>query len=271
MATNTINAATNARAANAAVEQIMAEPEQEIEKAKIAAPSETLVTLPGGFISATGEVLRTAEVRELTGRDEEALGKITNQGRVWSTMLSRAVVSIGNEKVTDGLLDNLLAGDRDALLLGIYKATFGPVAELGAFCGGCKDFKTVEVEIDADIKTKVLVDPLSDRSFTVNGKKGEFLVTLPTGVTQRELVAADEKNGPELTTILLENTVLEINGQPVVSPVQIQNLGIVDRRKLVEEISKRSPGPQFEALNIPCPDCDGEVVVPISLGTLFRL
>lgn len=270
MANNTISAAANARLANSIVDQAMAEPEQTVEPAVLTASSDNLVTLPGGFIS-NGEVIKTAEVRELNGRDEEALGRVTNQSRIFSSILSRAVVSVGKEKATEGILDGLLAGDRDALLLGIYKATFGPTAELGAFCQSCKEFKTVEVEIDGDIKSKVLVDPINDRTFIVEGKKGEFLVTLPTGVTQRELVAAEDKSAPELTTILLENTVLEINGSPVVSPMQVRNLGVVDRRTLVEEISSRSPGPKFDAINVGCPDCEGEVVVPISLGALFRL
>jgi len=270
MSNNTISASTNAQLANSIVEQAMSEPEKTIEPAKLTAPADNVVTLPGGFIS-DGKVITTAEVRELTGRDEEALGRVTNQGRIFSTILSRAVVSVGDQKATEGLLDGLLAGDRDALLLGIYKATFGPTAEVGTFCQSCKEFKTVEIEVDGDIKSKVLVDPINDRTFVVEGKKGEFLVTLPTGITQRELVAAEDKSAPELTTILLENTVLEINGSPVVSPVQVRNLGVMDRRSIVEAISSRSPGPKFETINVSCPDCEGEVVVPISLGALFRL
>lgn len=270
MANNTVTAATNPNAFNALAEQVTAETEEKIEKAQITYPSDNLVTLPGGYISATGEVIKTAEVRELTGKDEEAIGKLTNQGRTWMTILNRAVVSIGGKKANEDMLDGLLAGDRDALLLGIYKATFGNTAELASFCSGCKDFKTIAVDIDGDIKTKVLVDAIADRSFIVQGKKAEFLVSLPTGVTQREIIAGEEKNSAELTTILLENTVLEINGSPVVSPLQVQNLGLVDRRKIVEEIVKRAPGPKFDNVSVTCPDCDGEVVVPVNLGALFR-
>lgn len=270
MENNTVSAASNPNVFNAMVEDATAVPVAPIEKANLASPADNLVTLPGGYISDTGEVIRTAEVRELNGKDEEAIGRLTNQGKTWVTILNRAVVSIGNKKATEGILDGLLAGDRDALLLGIYKATFGKTAELGAFCDGCKDFKTVSVDIDGDIQSKVLIDPIADRNFTVQGNKGEFLVSLPTGMTQREIIAAEEKNSAELTTILLENTVIEINGSPVVSPLQVQNLGLVDRRKIVEEIVKRAPGPKFESVKVTCPDCGGEVVVPVSLGALFR-
>lgn len=270
MTTNTITADTNAAMLNQIAEQAMKEPEQQIEAAKLTPPSDTLVNLPGGYVSPTGEVIKTAEVRELTGRDEEQLGKLTSPARTFTTLLSRAVVSVGNMPATDAILDNMFSGDRDALLLGIFKATFGREAEMGAVCQGCREVKTVTIDVDQDINYKVLVDPVADSTFTVKGKKNEFLVTLPTGITQKEIIAADEKNVAEITTILLNNTVLEIDGRPVVSPAQIQGLGLVDRRKLVKEITDRSPGPRFEAVTVTCPDCDGEVVVPISLGALFR-
>lgn len=270
MTTNTITAETNPNMLNQIAEQAMREPEQQQESAKLTPPSDTLVTLPGGYITPTGEVIKTAEVRELTGRDEEYLGKVASLSRIFPALLSRAVVSIGNQPATDAILDRLFSGDRDALLLGIFKATFGKEAEMGAVCQGCREVKTVTIDVDQDIKYKVLVDPVADSTFTVKSNKHEFLVTLPTGITQKEIIAADEKNVAEITTILLNNTVLEIDGRPVVSPAQIQNLGLVDRRKLVKEITDRSPGPRFETVTVECPDCGGEVVVPISLGALFR-
>jgi hypothetical protein len=95
-------------------------------------------------------------------------------------------------------------------------------------------------------------------------------VTLPTGAAQRELTNNPDKTTAELTTILLENCLLEIDGSPLLGRNQVQAIGLKDRRKLGEEIAKRTPGPKFEAAEITCPDCGGEVVVPINLGTLFR-
>jgi hypothetical protein len=111
---------------------------------------------------------------------------------------------------------------------------------------------------------------LSERVFTYKGKVGDVRVQLPTGITQKELINNADKTTAELNTILLENTVLEINGSPVYSKAQVQNLGVVDRKKIIEEISERVPGPQFEDVTITCPDCEGEVTVSINLGSLFR-
>jgi len=243
------------------------EPEQTV---KLTPPSDTTVNLPAGYITASGEVVRTAEVRELNGRDEELIGKGGGAIKAYATILRQATVSIGGEPVTDQILDSLIIGDRDALVLGIYKATFGNNVELPGFCAQCSEFKTIAVDIDRDVTTKVLVDPIEHRTFEVEGKNHKFLVTLPTGALQKEIATADDNNNGEKNTLLLKNSILEIDGKPVIGKAQIQNLGIMDRNKIAIELSKRLPGPQFEDLTLPCDQCDGEVVVPFNLGALFR-
>ncbi len=269
MAEQVLKAANNATLANDLIAQATSQ-EETIEPAKITPPSDGSVNLPGGFINADGEIVRTAEVRELNGKDEEAIAKANGASKVFNTILSRATVSLGGVKPTEQMLDDLLIGDRDELLLGIFKSTFGNEAELGAYCNGCRDLKTVQIDVDADIKRKVMLNPDEDRTFMVRGKKNEFLVTLPTGATQKKLLASDDYTVAEQTTILLEQTVLEINGRPVITKQQVQALSVLDRRDIVEEIAKRNVGPQFGNLSVTCPDCESEVAVPINLGTLFR-
>lgn len=244
---------------------------QEEKKARILSPSDNLVTLPGGYISDAGEVIKTAEVRELNGLDEEAISRTNNFARILFTIMSRATVKIGEERATPEMIDSLLVGDRDALLLGIYKATFGPTSVVTGYCNTCQDTKEVEVEIDSDIQVKSLEDPISDRTFTVTGKKGEYQLSLPTGFVQKAVAMAEGKTAAELNTILLRKTVFRINGQSVISDAQIQNLPLVDRKALLKEIEKRNPGPQLSDIFVDCPDCDGKVVVPINFGTLFQL
>jgi hypothetical protein len=263
--------ASGAQLNNSLIESVLASTETQPEKAVITSPSDTLVDLPAGYITSSGEVIKTAEVRELNGMDEEAISKSGSSGRAFATILSRAVVKVGETPATENVLDSLLVGDRDALMLGIYKATFGSEVEIPGYCAGCKDFKLAAADLNRDVTVKILVDPIVDRRFTVHGKKNEFLVTLPDGRAQKELSTAEDKTGPELTTILLNHTVLEINGQPVIGKAQLQNLSIMDRRAISDALNERLPGPQFEDIVIPCPDCSGEVVVPFSLGALFRV
>lgn len=266
---NTISAANNPTMANQLIQDAMKE-ELPTYEPQIKAPSDTTVELPGGYLTPTGEVIRTAEVRELTGKDEEVIAKSSSMGKAILTVLQRGTVKIGDLDADEKVLDSLLAGDRDAILLGILRATFGSKVETGVYCSGCQAIKEVEIDTDRDIKTRVLVDPIEDRVFKVKGRKGELLVQLPTGRLQKELILNSDKTAAELNTLVLEQTVLKINDIDVLSKSQVQNLGVADRRTVTEEINKRAPGPQFEDMTIKCPDCESEVTVPVNLGTLFR-
>jgi len=263
----TISAAANPALANNLIKQAMEETPKQTE-VKIVPPSDTVVTLPGGYINAAGEVITEAEVRELTGADEEAIAKAPNVGRALLTILQRGTVRIGNEKATEEVLDQLLSGDRDTLLLAIFKATFGSTTEVPVFIGG--EAKQVEVDLDKEIKYKILTDPINDRLFTVKGKKNEFTVQLPTGKTQKEMILNSEKSQAELTTVMLEGTVIKIDDTPVVSKQQVRNLGLVDRKRIVDELNDRIPGPQFDEITVTDPDTGSEVQVPVNFGTLFR-
>ena len=267
---NMIPAAANPELANQMLAQANAGDEQLVLPAAIKPPSDVIVTLPGGYLLPTGEVATTVEVRELNGKDEEAIARTGNLNRIFNTVLNRAVVRIGDLPATEKLIDNMLVGDQQAALIGIYKATFGDSAVIASFCNGCNDWKDVEINVNTDINTRVLTDPVGERRFTVKSRNNEYLVVLPTGVTQKEITSSSDKNYAEITTTILENTVLEINGRPVLSKIQVQNLGIVDRKAITEEIAKRTPGPKFEDVKVTCPDCESEVVVPLNLGTLFR-
>jgi hypothetical protein len=268
--TNTISAAANPALANNLLNEAFNEGPTEPVEATITPPSDTTVQLPGGYITASGELLRTAEVRELTGKDEEAISKASSVGKALLTILDRGIVSVGDTKASESALNFMLAADRETILLGILKVTFGKTANIPTYCSGCNDFKTVAVDLDEDVKIKILANPIEDRVFMVEGKKGPIKVQLPTGLAQKELINNADKTAAELNTILLEKTVLEINGAPVYNKIQVQNLGVVDRKKILEEISLRSPGPQFNDIQLPCSDCEGEVTVSINLGTLFQ-
>ena len=267
---NTVNAGANPDLANSLVEQALADKPQPVEPARIIPPSNNVVVLPSGYIGPDGKLRTEVEVRELTGSDEEALSKTDTLVKTWSTVLSRGVVKIGELPVNEEILDNLLIGDRDMLVLGVYKATFGNFANIDAYCIGCKEYKTVSFNLNEDLKIKTLADPINQRVFEVFGKTNRYLVTLPTGIAQKEISVDPNKTDAEIKTILLEKCIIEINDSPVISRNQVKGMSIPDRQLVVEEIAKRAPGPQFEDTEIDCPNCGGKVVVPVNLGTIFR-
>jgi hypothetical protein len=268
--TTTMAAAADPAKANALINQALAGDADETKAVvKVKSPMDTLVTLPGGFI-ANGEVIKTVEVRELTGKDEEIISKATSVGRILNTILTRGTVKIGEELATEAMLNSMLAGDREAVLLGIHKVTFGNPVELTGYCGGCSEVKEVSVNFDEDIEMKFLEDPLANRVFKVQGRKDEYTVALPDGSVQKELQNNFDKTNAELSSLLLQGCVIEINGQVVYSKAQVQSMGLADRRKVSIEIAERNPGPIFKDVTTECPECGGEVVVPLNLGSLFQ-
>lgn len=232
-------------------------------------PPDTHVELPGGLYDPFDGITTTAEVRELTGSDEEAIAKLNDTGKALLAILERATVKIGEVPATRDLLEGLLAGDREMLLLAIRKATFGNEVKIGpGGCPSCGEEQTFTVDLDADVEIKKINE--DDRQFVLDCKVGKVSVSLPTGATQRALVTSGNKNAAELDTLLLKGCISSINGKPVINNQQVKDLGVKDRRAIIEAITTRNPGPQLSEIIKTCMSCGQEVPLPLTLADLFR-
>lgn len=272
----TVSAMENPTLANEMVNKVLSQttvgvPEQ-INPAPL--PSDSIVKLAGGLLDTfTQELVMEAEIRELNGTDEEAIARINDPGRALMAILDRGVVSIGDDKATKDTLEELLAGDRELLLIEIRKATFGSEIKLQGPCPQCsapeQDFT---IDLEEDLEVKRLEDPVLDRTFSVKCKVGEVIVSLPTGKTQKKLIqASDNKTSAELDTMLLRDCIESINGSTVIDNKQILRLGMKDRRDILAEISKRNPGPQLSDFKKNCGACGQEVPLPLTIADLFRV
>ena len=270
MSTETISASNNPALANKLVSEALSETEVAVAapKVEIPLPPETQVELPGGLLDPFDGLITTAEIRELTGADEEVIARIGDPGKSLLSILERATVKIGDKKADKETLDALLAGDREALLLAIRIATFGPSVKLGPVCPDCGEEQEFELDLNKDVKVKTLKE--GDRTFTLNCKVGKVVVNLPTGGAQKALVNATNKNAAELDTILLKSCVESINGNVVLNVQQIKDLSLKDRRDLIKAITDRNPGPQLSEIKKTCKSCDSEVSLPMTLADLFR-
>jgi len=269
------NAANNPQLANQLVQEALATPVEPTSQAEVSElkpaplPPDTTVKLTAGLFDLTGDIAMEAEIRELTGVDEEAVARITDMGKSLLAILQRGVVSIGGTKATQEMLDDLLVGDRELLLLAIRRATFGETIELEGPCPDCSVQQSFMVDL-GEVEIKRLENP-EDRVFTVEGKAGTFTVTLPSGHIQKKLVSSSDKTGPEMDTMVLKECVTSINDLPVLDIKQIRNLSVQDRRSLISEISKRSPGPQLSEIKKTCTACGSEVPLPLTVADVFRL
>ena len=265
-----INAAENPALANKLVEQALAEQEvvTKAKKPKVQLPPDTQVELAGGLEDPFEGNIYTAEIRELTGADEEAISKVSDPGKALLLVLERAVVKIGDNKADKDSLDTLLAGDRELLLLAIRKITFGNEVVLGPNCPECGEDQEFHVDLDKDIEIKKLKE--EDRYFSVDCKVGKVELTLPKGTVQKALINSTNKSVAELDTILLKHCIVNINGESVISLDQVRNLSIKDRRELIKAITDRNPGPQLAKVTKKCSACDREVSLPLTLAGLFQ-
>lgn len=243
----------------------------------IARPPDCSVTLPGGIVSfVSDEVITEAEVRELTGADEEALSKadaMKSPVRYMQTLLSRGVVRIGDEEPpAKDTLASLLVGDRNMLLLAIRTATYGPEIELTVTCPNCREALLVTFDATKDIPIKELPDKMK-RLYEVELRHGgKATVRLPTSEDQDAVLAegAKQRSVAEMNTLMLSRCVQAINGHTIAGPGDVRGLGIKDRRTILDFLADIQPGPRYEEVSEECPACAEKVPVPLDLFDLFR-
>jgi hypothetical protein len=235
------------------------------------APAKNEVNLITGFINKAGETIKIAEVRELNGADEEAIAKAGSSGKALNVILQKGLVSLGDAPATKEDLDSLVAGDRDAILLGIRRVTFGETVKLNVTCGSCADTKDILVHLVDDVPIKEF-DETNGRTWNVELKDGKVaVVTLPTGALQRKIMENLDKTGPELNTIVLAGCLLSIDGRPSAGVSTVLKLGVLDRDTLLTNIMNNLSGPRLGEVKKVCEACGEKMNIPLNLADLFRV
>ncbi|RZU35934.1 hypothetical protein EV284_3417 [Streptomyces sp. BK022] len=277
-----INPLDNPAAANAQINALLNEAKQEeVAKPNISLPAGGNFTLPGGYVLGGdyASARYDAEVRELTGADEEALTKARSGGigKFVSTLLQAGTVSVAGMKATPALLSELLLGDRDMLLLEIRRATYGDEVEWEHYsCPWCGEEFHLTITLD-EIPVRRLDDP-SKRVFEVELRRGrKAFVRLPVGSDQEALLAVAERaTDSEQNTLLLSRCIISVveadGSEHAVSgnPDFARSLGIADRKTILEAIEKNQPGPQYNDVKFTHDSCGKEVPLFISAGDLFQ-
>lgn len=258
--------------AQAAIEQALAE--EETPTPSIPDPTDGFVRLPGGLVLGE-KTYYDLEVRELTGSDEERLSKArssSDPARWYNTLLECGVVSIGGHPAED-VLDSLLIGDREYLLLAIRTATYGDEIEMGTVgCPQCG--QQVDLTVTATQVPVTRLRSVADSKFEVRMRKGgKARVRLPNGADQTAFLEDPNLTDAERNTILLSRCVvsLEVDGEETsvaAFPSLVNELGIVDRRSILKEIADRMPGPRYDEVEIEH-DCGMKIPAPMGLVSLF--
>lgn len=235
---------------------------------------ETTVELPGGLIF-DGRLIQTATVRELNGWDEEKISRLDinkNMAVFVTELLMLGVEELAGGEPPKDMIRGLLMGDRDELLLGIRKASYGSEIEYKLTCSECEQESDIIVDIDEDIPRQKMVDPLT-RVFDVPLRKGGVAhVQLLTGVAQEAFSEnIGRKTQAEINTIMLAKSVLEINGVPTFGQEdEVRRLSAGDRAAVAKFLDEHRPGPQFNAIDVPCATCGTKYPIFVGMPNLFR-
>lgn len=258
-----------------------------IDKAGVSAAPEIedapddLVNLPGGLIRG-GTAIRTAQVRELNGSDEEALSRALQSGSIFhfmDTLIERGTVSVGGITANRDLLKSLLIGDRDELALAIRRVTYGQSMEIEQWiCPACNGKSDISFTLTDDvIKRVALKDPAEDGVFEVALRKGaKARVRLPNGADQDALFEDPNWTTAQRNTIMIARCVMtytDTAGQQfnmAAFPSIALNLTIPDRAKIIREITSRQPGPRYNEVKFTHEECQNEVTLALGVRDLFR-
>lgn len=146
-------------------------------------PSDDAVDLPGGLFAADGRLLTRAELRPLTGVEEEWLAARPAEpsAAAVTRLLAACVERLGDGPVDRAAARRLLVGDRDYLVLRLRRLTLGDLFQAVVTCPACGEKLDVEFR-GADVAVEPRPQTAATHELAVGGRVVRF--RLPTGGDQ---------------------------------------------------------------------------------------
>lgn len=212
------------------------------------------VVLPAGF-ERDGAWQRSLWLWPWSGRDEVSLAErecATSAAARTTALLARCLTLDGDTLVTPELVRGLTVGDREALLLHLWRETMGERLACVLSCAGCGE------RMDLDLRVSDLLLPPygyehPDHSVTIEADDQTFRVRfrLPTGEDQEAaaaLIAVDADHAVQLVLKRCVSDVVGINGRV------IGHLPLAVARELPRLMSELDPQAELR-LEAECPTC----------------
>ena len=225
--------------------------------------------LLAGYIDEDGTLHSTFTLREMTGRDEEAISKSDirqNGAKLVSVLLERCVTSIGSltRKEVGGekwkeIIKSLLVGDQDYMLIKLRELSMGSEVEVTHTCPHCKEsLKTIldvsELEVRPFIGQRNIPFSLPkgyrDRKGTLHR---EGTLRLPTGQDREILTPIAKKNLAQASTLMLTRICKFEDGLVVTEDV-MRDLTVRDREYLQNLLQENLFGIDLE-VEVVCTNC----------------
>lgn len=213
--------------------------------------------LPGGLVLDDGRRLGRAELRPLTGREEEYVAQHaeTPSASMTTRILSACFMRLENEPVNQDLIGRLLVGDRDFLMLQLRRMTLGNRFEAVFSCPACK--RAMDVDFSAD---DISIEPRPQNTAVYEWQRDDLKppvrFRLPTGVDQEAIVDFSTR---EAVDSLLTRCVIDDGGVPLTSE---------ERASVIDEMDRLAPQIDLE-LDLNCPECEYSFTTPFDCTAFF--
>jgi len=254
-----------------AVNQALQEPAPKVDL-----PTSLKVDLFRGLYEPSSkEWYTTATVRELNGEDEEALSAFDVQKNVtyseyMTHLLKRGVVTIGNVEVKGRaeIIDDLIVGDRDALFLGVLKATYGRYREFQVTCRECSGDNDITMDLDTDFKSEPVKVDLHQPIDVKLKNNTTVQLRYPTG-GDSQIAGKRGKTTAEQNTIILSRCALLDGKTTAEKEAWARGLSLADRNKLVKALFSAQPGPRMEEVKTQCSHCNAKIVLALDWVALL--
>lgn len=236
-----------------------------------------IISLQRGLIDPTSGIWQTeAEVREMTGEDEEYMSGIEAKGSIsysdyMVSLLKKTVIRVGSISVTNNpaTLDNLSIGDRNILFLGVIRATYGRSKEFQVTCQECSKDNDVLVDLEEDFPVQEpdtdLRSPLEIKLRNGSTVKLRVPTTGDSALISKKSQTASEQN----TLMITRCSVWDEGAQPSNIEKWAKSLNMADRNKIVKAILDIKAGPKIEEVKVPCAHCSQEMIIRIDWISLL--
>ena len=198
-------------------------------------------------------ILSRASLRPLSGRDEEWLARhrdLPSAVRV-TWLLNQCLVELDGATASGELVQRMLVGDREFLMMQLRRITLGDRVQAVITCPECGNKMDVDFRLD-EVPVQPRPQKQSTISLELSGRTVRF--RLPNGGDQ-EAVVHHENAGEAL----LDRCVEDDGGQPLSSG---------EREAVVAEMEQLAPQVDVE-LDLTCPECSHAFLLPFDVTAFF--
>jgi len=225
-----------------------------------AALAEDTVCLPGGLALGEGWCLRQAELRALSGREEEWLASHPTAPSTLAVTetLRGCLLRLGGAGTDRDTVRQLPVGDRDFLMLRLRALTLGEMFRAVVVCPTCRERMDVSFHAtDVPVESGGPAQPEYALDLPVaSGGLRRIRFRLPTGADQEAVLGLDAETA---RTALLGRCLLGDDGAPL-TPGECDEVEVAMERQATRIDLE---------LDLTCPDCGASFTLPFDTTAFF--